>query len=191
MVSSCAQCSRDGKSRQEHSFVHPTSCVQMFTGTRLSGMDSALQLGDLTYLLMCVGEEEQDGQGTILWVVNIVKVTLYAEPWGHFESPVRKVAYSPRRHNSMWGIIAWIIVGGIAGWLASLVVRGTGLGLIGDIIVGIVGGLIGGFLLSLLLPGSFSVTGFNLGSVIVAFIGAVVLLLLVRLFTGRRTTARV
>lgn len=91
----------------------------------------------------------------------------------------------------MWGIIAWIIVGGIAGWLASLVVRGTGLGLIGDIIVGIVGGLIGGFLLSLLLPGSFSVTGFNLGSVIVAFIGAVVLLLLVRLFTGNRTTARV
>lgn len=91
----------------------------------------------------------------------------------------------------MWGIIAWIIIGGIAGWLASLVVRGTGLGLIGDIIVGIVGGLIGGFLLSLLLPGSFSVTGFNLGSIIVAFIGAVVLLLLVRLFTGRRTTARV
>lgn len=91
----------------------------------------------------------------------------------------------------MWGIIAWIIVGGIAGWLASLVVRGTGLGLVGDIIVGIVGGLIGGFLLSLLLPGSFSVTGFNLGSVVVAFVGAVVLLLLVRLFTGRRTTARV
>lgn len=91
----------------------------------------------------------------------------------------------------MWGIIAWIIVGGIAGWLASLVVRGTGLGLVGDIIVGIVGGLIGGFLLSLLLPGSFSVTGFNFGSVVVAFIGAVILLLLVRLFTGSRTTARV
>ncbi len=90
----------------------------------------------------------------------------------------------------MWAIIAWIIVGGIAGWLASLVVRGTGLGLVGDIIVGIVGGLIGGFLLSLLLPGSFSVTGFNLPSIIVAFIGAVVLLLLVRLFTGSRTTAR-
>lgn len=89
------------------------------------------------------------------------------------------------------GIIAWIIVGGIAGWLASLVVRGTGLGIVGDIIVGIVGGLIGGFLLSLLLPGQFSVTGLNLGSIIVAFIGAVVLLLLVRLFTGRRTTARI
>lgn len=85
-------------------------------------------------------------------------------------------------------IIAWIIVGAIAGWLASLVVRGTGLGLVGDIIVGIIGGLLGGFLLSVLLPGSYGVTGINLGSIVVAFIGAVVLLLLVRLFTGRRGT---
>lgn len=89
------------------------------------------------------------------------------------------------------GIIAWIIVGGIAGWLASLVVRGTGLGLIGDIIVGIVGGLIGGFLLSLLLPGTVKVTGIDLPSILIAFVGAVVLLLLVRLFTGNRTTARI
>lgn len=88
-------------------------------------------------------------------------------------------------------IIAWIVVGAIAGWLASLVVRGTGLGLAGDIIVGIIGGLIGGFLLSLLLPGSYGVSGINLGSIVVAFIGAVVLLLLVRLFMGRRTTARI
>ena len=88
-------------------------------------------------------------------------------------------------------IIAWIVVGAIAGWLASLVVRGTGLGLAGDIIVGIIGGLIGGFLLSLLLPGSYGVSGINLGSIVVAFIGAVVLLLLVRLFMGRRTTAHV
>ncbi len=86
-------------------------------------------------------------------------------------------------------IIAWIVVGAIAGWLASLVVRGTGLGLGGDIVVGIIGGIIGGILLSLLLPGSYGVSGINLGSIIVAFIGAVVLLLLVRLFTGRRTTA--
>lgn len=86
-------------------------------------------------------------------------------------------------------IIAWIVVGAIAGWLASLVVRGTGLGLGGDIVVGIIGGIVGGILLSLLLPGSYGVSGINLGSIIVAFIGAVVLLLLVRLFTGRRTTA--
>jgi uncharacterized membrane protein YeaQ/YmgE (transglycosylase-associated protein family) len=84
-------------------------------------------------------------------------------------------------------ILAWIIVGGVAGWLASLVVRGTGLGLLGDIIVGIVGAFIGGLIVSLI--GGTGFTGFNLWSLIVAFIGAVVLLLVVRLFNGRRTTA--
>ena len=79
-------------------------------------------------------------------------------------------------------IIIWIIIGGIAGWLASLVVRGGGLGIVGDIVVGIVGALIGGFILGALgLGGGF--TGFNLVSLVTAFIGAVILLLLVRLFT--------
>ena len=87
-------------------------------------------------------------------------------------------------------IIAWIVVGAIAGWLASLVVQGTGLGLLGDIIVGIIGGFLGGLILSLLLPGSYGVSGFNLGSIVVAFIGAVILLLIVKAFSGRRTTAR-
>jgi uncharacterized membrane protein YeaQ/YmgE (transglycosylase-associated protein family) len=87
-------------------------------------------------------------------------------------------------------IIVWIVVGAIAGWLASLVVHGTGLGLLGDIIVGIIGGFLGGLILSLLLPGSYGVSGFNLGSIVVAFIGAVILLLIVKAFSGRRTTAR-
>jgi uncharacterized membrane protein YeaQ/YmgE (transglycosylase-associated protein family) len=87
-------------------------------------------------------------------------------------------------------ILAWIIVGGIAGWLASLVVEGTGLGILGDIIAGIVGALIGGFIISLLLPGSFGFSGFNIGSLIIAFIGAVILLLILRLVgVGRRRTA--
>jgi uncharacterized membrane protein YeaQ/YmgE (transglycosylase-associated protein family) len=86
-------------------------------------------------------------------------------------------------------LLVWIIVGGIAGWLASLLVQGTGMGVIGDIIVGIVGALIGGFLLSLLLPGTFGITGFNLGSLVVAFIGAVILLFIVKLFTGRRAVS--
>ncbi len=86
-------------------------------------------------------------------------------------------------------ILAWIIVGGIAGWLASLLVRGAGLGVIGDIIVGIVGALIGGFVLSFLLPGTFGFTGFNLGSLVVAFVGAVILLFIIKLFTrGRSAT---
>ena len=85
-------------------------------------------------------------------------------------------------------IILWIILGGIAGWLASLIVRGTGLGIIGDIIVGIIGGFIGGIIVGLL--GGSGVTGFNIWSLVVAVIGAVVLLLIVRLFTGgaRRRT---
>ncbi len=86
-------------------------------------------------------------------------------------------------------LFVWVIVGGIAGWLASRLVRGGGMGIVGDIIVGIVGAFIGGFVLSLLLPGTFGISGFNLASLIVAFIGAVILLVVVRLFTGRRAAA--
>ncbi len=81
-------------------------------------------------------------------------------------------------------IILWLILGGVAGWLASLLVRGTGLGILGDIVVGIIGGFIGGFIVSLF--GGTGMTGFNIWSLIVAVIGAVVLLLIVRLFTGSR-----
>ena len=89
----------------------------------------------------------------------------------------------------MVNLLAWIVVGGIAGWLASLVVDGGGMGVLGDIIVGIVGAILGGLVLSLLLPGSFGFTGFNLGSLVVAFIGAVILLFILRLIgAGRRTT---
>jgi len=87
-------------------------------------------------------------------------------------------------------LVIWIIVGGLAGWLASVVVRGGGLGLLGDIAVGIIGAFLGGLVLSHVLPGVYAFTGgftgFSLGSLIVAFIGAVILLLVVRLFTARR-----
>jgi len=84
------------------------------------------------------------------------------------------------------GILAWIIIGGIAGWLASRVVNGTGLGLLGDIIVGIVGAFIGGLLLSLITGVGF--TGFDLYSLLVAFVGSVVLLLIVKAVNERRVT---
>jgi uncharacterized membrane protein YeaQ/YmgE (transglycosylase-associated protein family) len=74
------------------------------------------------------------------------------------------------------GLIAWLVVGLIAGFLASVVMRGGGYGILGDIIVGIVGAFIGGFLASLLGFGSF---GF-VGSIIVAFIGACVLIAILR-----------
>jgi len=76
------------------------------------------------------------------------------------------------------GIIIWLIVGAIAGWLAGMVVKGGGFGLIGDIIVGIVGALIAGWLLPRL--GIFIGVGF-IADVIDAFIGAVILLIILRL----------
>jgi uncharacterized membrane protein YeaQ/YmgE (transglycosylase-associated protein family) len=75
-------------------------------------------------------------------------------------------------------LIIWLIVGAIAGWLAGMVVKGGGFGLIGDIIVGIVGALIAGWLLpqfGLMIGGGF------IAAIINAFIGAVILLIIIRL----------
>jgi uncharacterized membrane protein YeaQ/YmgE (transglycosylase-associated protein family) len=82
-------------------------------------------------------------------------------------------------------IIAWIVLGLIAGWLAGVIMRGGGYGIIGDIILGIVGAIIGGWVTGAVL-GSDMVNGFNLQSVIVAVIGAIVLIAISRLFTGNR-----
>jgi uncharacterized membrane protein YeaQ/YmgE (transglycosylase-associated protein family) len=76
------------------------------------------------------------------------------------------------------GIIIWLIVGAIAGWLAGMVVKGGGFGLIGDIIVGIIGSLIAGWLLPRI--GLF-IGGDIIGDIINAFIGAVILLIILRL----------
>ena len=76
------------------------------------------------------------------------------------------------------GIISWIVVGAIAGWLAGMVVRGDeSLGIIGKIGLGIVGAVVGGFIAGLLLPGDDYVTGINITTVIVATIGAVIVVL--------------
>jgi uncharacterized membrane protein YeaQ/YmgE (transglycosylase-associated protein family) len=83
-------------------------------------------------------------------------------------------------------ILTWIIVGLIAGVLASLVMGGTGYGLIGDIIVGIVGAFVGGWIFSSL--GVSSPWGGLPGTIFIAFIGAVVLLFLLRLIRGARRT---
>lgn len=82
------------------------------------------------------------------------------------------------------GILAWLIVGLIAGWLAGMVMKGGGYGVIGDIIVGIVGALIGGFLASVLFNVD-AVNGFNLVSILTAFIGSVVLIAIIRALPGR------
>ncbi len=75
-------------------------------------------------------------------------------------------------------LIIWLLVGAIAGWLAGMVIKGGGFGLIGDIIVGIVGALIAGWLLPQL---GIVIGGGLVGAIINAFIGAVILLVIIRL----------
>jgi uncharacterized membrane protein YeaQ/YmgE (transglycosylase-associated protein family) len=85
---------------------------------------------------------------------------------------------------SLETFLLWLVVGLIAGWLASVVVGG-GFGLIGDIVVGIVGAFLGGFIFRALHIGS--PFGGLAGSIFIAFCGAVVLLLILRLFRRART----
>ena len=83
------------------------------------------------------------------------------------------------------GILSWIILGGIAGWLASIVTkRNDQMGCISNIIAGIVGAGVGGWVFSLF--GGQGITGFDLPSLGVAFVGAVIALFVVNLIFGRR-----
>lgn len=74
------------------------------------------------------------------------------------------------------GFVAWIILGAIAGWIASLIVNRSGEGLFRDIILGIVGGIVGGWIFQ--AAGSTGVTGFNAWSLLVAVIGAIIVLMI-------------
>jgi len=71
------------------------------------------------------------------------------------------------------GWLVFLVVGAIAGWLAGVVMKGRGFGLLGNLVVGIVGALLGGFLFG----GSYTL----LGQILVAFVGALILLLLIGL----------
>jgi uncharacterized membrane protein YeaQ/YmgE (transglycosylase-associated protein family) len=86
------------------------------------------------------------------------------------------------------GIFTWIVLGLVAGWLAGQFMRG-GYGLVGDIILGILGAMVGGYVGGLVLRRDLIVTGINLESVVVAFLGAVALIAVSRLFSGRRLRA--
>lgn len=81
------------------------------------------------------------------------------------------------------GILSWIILGGLAGWIASLIMKtDASQGTVLNIVVGIVGAVIGGWIMSAI--GKYGVTGFNLYSFLVALLGAVILLGIVRLIRG-------
>lgn len=82
-------------------------------------------------------------------------------------------------------ILLWIIFGALVGWLASIIMRTTaGQGFLMDIVLGIVGAVVGGFLMSIF--GQPGITGFNIYSLIVALIGAVVLVAIGRTLAGTR-----
>lgn len=80
------------------------------------------------------------------------------------------------------GVIAWLVVGLIAGFLAGRVMRGSGYGLVGDLVVGLVGAVIGGLLSGMFITGTY---GFA-GSILVAFLGACLLIWVLRQFASRR-----
>jgi uncharacterized membrane protein YeaQ/YmgE (transglycosylase-associated protein family) len=80
------------------------------------------------------------------------------------------------------GFIVWIVIGLIAGWLAGKIMKGSGYGILGDIMLGLIGSVVGGFVVGLFMVGN---AGF-VGSIVVAVIGACLLIFLVRVISGRR-----
>jgi len=86
-------------------------------------------------------------------------------------------------HFAVQDLVSWLIIGGLAGWLASAVVRGRGYGCLGNIIVGLIGAVVGGFLASWLnISGSFHFWG----SLLIAFLGACVFLFILQALKGDR-----
>jgi uncharacterized membrane protein YeaQ/YmgE (transglycosylase-associated protein family) len=83
------------------------------------------------------------------------------------------------------GILAWLIVGLIAGYLGSLIVNRSGEGMLRDIVLGIVGAFVGGYIFTMM--GSVGVTGLDIRSIMVATVGAVVLLVLYHAIAGGRS----
>jgi uncharacterized membrane protein YeaQ/YmgE (transglycosylase-associated protein family) len=82
------------------------------------------------------------------------------------------------------GIVSWIIVGLTAGFWVGVILKGGGFGCISDIVVGGVGGLLGGFIASHFFQIGDPMSGIDIKSILIAFLGAVILLLLLRVFGG-------
>ena len=84
------------------------------------------------------------------------------------------------------GIIAWIVLGAIAGWLTNMIMGGKE-GVIATVILGIVGAVVGGYLAGTVLKVA-DVTGINIESIVVAVVGGVIVVAVYRMLMGRRTT---
>lgn len=90
----------------------------------------------------------------------------------------------------LMNILGWILIGLLAGFLAGQIMKGSGYGIVGDVIVGLVGALLGGFLASALgLGGLNSNDPISWGSFFIALIGAIILIAVLRLLSGNRVKA--
>ena len=96
-----------------------------------------------------------------------------------------KFTYLALKGEFEMGLLSWLIVGLIAGWLANQMMRGGRGNAVTDIVVGIVGALVGGFLAGQLFGVPNAVNGINVGSIVVAFLGAIVAIAVVRALPGR------
>lgn len=77
------------------------------------------------------------------------------------------------------GLLTWLVVGAVAGWLADMIVGGSSVGLLGDILLGIIGALVGGWLAGSFFGVQGAISGFNVTTFTVAFLGAAVVLVIV------------
>lgn len=87
--------------------------------------------------------------------------------------------------GGIWNLIVWLIIGGLAGWVASLIMKtDKEQGMVGNIAVGVVGAFIGGFIVSL-LGGQGKITGLNPISFLIALLGSVIFIAILRAIRGR------
>ncbi len=87
----------------------------------------------------------------------------------------------------MGEIIAWVVIGALAGWIASMIMKTDAqMGWLANIVVGIIGAFIGGWIVRTFMGNTVDPNAFNIWSLLTAVLGAVVLLALIKMFTGRR-----
>jgi uncharacterized membrane protein YeaQ/YmgE (transglycosylase-associated protein family) len=83
------------------------------------------------------------------------------------------------------GLLSWIMIGMIAGWLAGLIIKGSRRGIAGDILLGIIGALVGGFLAGALFDIPQPINGINFTTIVMAFLGTVIVVTIIRALSGR------
>jgi uncharacterized membrane protein YeaQ/YmgE (transglycosylase-associated protein family) len=88
-------------------------------------------------------------------------------------------------------LLIWIVLGGLAGWIAGVIMGGTGLGTIGTIVLGVIGALVGGFVVQLLGFGDPLADGaeISIAAIVTAVVGAIIVIAIARLVMGSRSRA--